>query len=273
MFRKARTLLSVWYAFCLEFRGELALWAVVMALPLIVMGLWTQAASAPGSDGLWSLSPTGFVRYFIAVFVVRQLTVAWVIHEFGYLVNTGRLSPLLLQPLDVGWRFFAAHYSEKAARLPMALILVVLVVALFPQAIHGDDGFWWPRWRNLAWALVFTELGFTVRYLMQYTMCVLAFWVERIEALDFVLYLPYLFLSGMLAPLDEFPEAARTLAMWTPFPYALYVPSMLLVDGSRFSDLQLLGYLGLVLGWIAGLWVLNRIAWRAGLKRYSAMGA
>ncbi len=272
MTRKARILLGTYYAFMLEYRGELFLWAVVMCLPLLLMGLWTQAAEG----GSFSLSAVEFARYFIAVFVIRQLTVVWVIHEFGWYVTSGRLSPWLLQPLDPGWRWVCAHLSEKVARLPLAMLLVVLALCVFPQALWGSEatpGVWWPHWSHVAWAVVMVELAWAIRFLMQYTLAMLAFWQERVDSVDFVIYLPYLFLSGMVAPLTEFPEAVRALVMWTPFPYLVYVPAMLLTDGDRFTQIELVQSLGIMLLWLVGLWLLNRIAWRAGLKHYSAMGA
>ena len=79
----------------------------------------------------------------------------------------------------------------------------------------------------------------------------------------------YLFLSGLIAPLDMFPETVRTIVMFTPFPYLINFPVSLLVglpvDLGR-------GFLALV-GWIFLFLGANRLLWRAGLKRYSGMGA
>jgi ABC-2 type transport system permease protein len=42
--RKAQTFLSVYYAYMLEYRAELFLWALSGTLPLILMGVWTKAS-------------------------------------------------------------------------------------------------------------------------------------------------------------------------------------------------------------------------------------
>lgn len=280
--RKARVIFGVYYAMMIEYRGELFLWAVVMALPLILMGLWTQAATH--GEG-FALTATQFARYFIAVFVIRQFTVVWVIHEFGWLVNSGRLSPQLLVPLDPGWRFVAAHYGERVARLPMAAGLVGLALLLFPQAVWGaaadaaaaatagDSGVWWPGWRAILLSWLFMEVAWVARFLLQYTLATAAFWVERVESVDFLIYLPYLFLSGMMAPLDEFPAAVREVALWTPFPYMVWLPAMLVVEPDRFTTGELLRALLVMAGWIAVFYAVNRWAWRRGIRHYSAMGA
>jgi ABC-2 type transport system permease protein len=43
--RLTKTLLSTYYAYMVEFRAELLLWALSGSLPIILMGIWTQAAA------------------------------------------------------------------------------------------------------------------------------------------------------------------------------------------------------------------------------------
>jgi ABC-2 type transport system permease protein len=142
----ARVLLSVYYAYMVEYRAELMFWVLSGTFPLIFMGLWAKAAEG----GQFALDPATFIRYFLAVFLVRQLTVVWVVWEFEREVNEGRLSPFLLQPIDPVWRHFFSHVSERFARLPFIAVLVGLFLWLYPQAaglpspgqLFWD---WWPR--------------------------------------------------------------------------------------------------------------------------------
>ncbi|MBC1268198.1 ABC-2 family transporter protein, partial [Trichormus variabilis FSR] len=57
--------------------------------------------------------------------------------------------------------------------------------------------------------------------------------------------------------------------LFTPFPYLIDFPASLLV-GLPVDVVQ--GFLSL-LAWIFMFWVVNRLLWRAGLKKYSGMGA
>jgi ABC-2 type transport system permease protein len=256
-----------------------------MMLPLIMMGVWIEA----GASGRFAMSEVGMARYFIAAFIVRNLTVVWVIYEFEWSIITGRLSPLLLQPMDPSWRFISMHLSEQLARLPLTAGLVALCLFLFPAAVVGsaeDPGVWLPQvWQIIA-ALAAAGLAFLLRYLLQYTLAMLAFWVERAAAFEQLIYLPYLFLSGMIAPLEVFPPVARELALLTPFPYMLWFPCRLLIDGQVVIDMQwagrsvhLAGGAAIAAGfavmavWAVVLYAVNRMVWRRGLRHYSAMGA
>jgi hypothetical protein len=128
--RKAKTLLAVYLAYMLEYRAELFLWALAGLLPLILMGVWTEAARSGG----FPLSSGEFARYFLMVFLVRQATVVWVVWEFERDVVEGRLSFRLLRPLDPFLDHLAAHVAERLARLPFVVLLTLLFFYLFPEA-------------------------------------------------------------------------------------------------------------------------------------------
>lgn len=257
--RKIRTFLVVYYAYMVEYRAELLFWVLSGTFPLILMGLWAKAAQS----GQFSLEPDELVRYFLAVFLARQFTVVWVIWDFEREVVEGKLSPYLLQPIDPVWRHFFGHFAERFARLPFVFVLIGLFLLLYPQAR------WWPTPVNLLLALLAVTGSFCLRFLMQYTFALFAFWTERASAIEQFWFLIYTFLSGMVAPLELYPDAVRSAVLWTPFPYLIYFPASLL--SNRPANVMQ-GFITMAL-WGTAFWVLNRWLWRRGLRQYSGMGA
>jgi len=242
-----------------EYRAELLFWALSNSLPIILMGVWNQAAQS----GRFGLAPIDLVRYFLAVFIVRQFTIVWVVWEFEKEVLEGKLSPKLLQPIDPVWHHVAGHLAERLARLPFALGLIVLFFALYPQA------FWLPNLQTLLIFFITINLAFVLRFIIQYTFAMLAFWTERATAIEQLWFLFYLFLSGLIAPLQLFPESVRNVVQWTPFPYMVHFPSAILIGLPVNIGQGLL----VIIGWSVLFLGLNRWLWRKGLKRYSGMGA
>ncbi len=256
--RTARALFRLYLANMLEYRAEIYLWVLASVLPLILLGVWAKAAES----GAFSLSKVDFIRYFMAVFVVRQFSFIWVIWEFEELVVTGNLSQQLLMPLNPVWRFVASHITERVVRLPLVLGVVGVGFALYP------DAFWLPRATQLLAAAGLLGLAFSVRFLLQYMMSMLAFWSERAAAIEELWFVVYLFLSGLIAPLDVYPEPVRRFTELTPFPYLIYYPVNLLLGRG-----VPLGRALLVLGaWGSVAWVAQRYLWKRGLERYTAMG-
>jgi ABC-2 type transport system permease protein len=257
--RKTGTLVTVYYAYMLEYRAELLLWVLSGSLPFILMGVWGQAAQG----GKFGLSPIEFIRYFLAAFLARQFTVVWVIWEFEREIVEGKLSFRLLQPLDPGWHHFASHVAERFARLPFAIALIFLFFLLFPQAA------WVPSLSSILLCSLVVTLAFILRFVTQYTFAMFAFWVERANSIESFWFLFYLFLSGLIAPVQIFPPVLQNIVRWTPFPYMIDFPASILVG----LPVNIGQGLAIMVGWIVLFFGLNRWLWRRGLKRYSGMGA
>ena len=257
--RKARILLLAHYAHMLEYRAEIFLWALSNSLPIILMGVWIQASQS----GDFDFTPQEFARYFFCVFIVRQLTTIWVIWEFEREVLEGKLSLRLLQPIDPVWHHVARHLAEKMTRLPLIALFCGLFFLLYPDAV------WIPSWTNLGLSIIAIAFAFILRFAIQYTFAMFAFWTERASAIQQFWFLFYVFLSGTIAPLEVFPETVRQVVEWTPFPYLMHFPAVLLMGLPVDFGRSIL----IMFGWtIIVIW-LNRWLWRKGLKQYSGMGA
>ncbi len=257
--RVTTTLFATYYAYMLEYRAELFIWVLSNSLPFILMGAWLKA-SENGGFGITSLE---FVRYFLAVFIVRQFNIVWVIWDFEKELISGQLSHRLLQPIDPFWHHLIGHIAERWARFPLIIFLIILFFILYPQS------FWIPSWTTGLLTSLVVAIAFLLRFTIQYDFALFAFWTERASAIEQLWFMAYLFLSGVIAPLEVFPPLVRDIAMWTPFPYMVYFPAAILV-GKAVNIGQ---GLGVMAGWLIVASVLNRWLWRKGIKQYSGMGA
>ena len=259
MFRKANTILLAHYAHMLEYRAEIFLWALSNSLPIILMGVWVKASQ----NGDFGLSSQDFARYFFSVFIVRQLTTIWVIWEFEREILEGKLSLRLLQPLDPVWHHVARHLAEKMTRIPLIIVFCGLFFVLYPDAA------WIPSLANGFLGIVAIALAFILRFAIQYTFAMFAFWTERASAIQQFWFLFYIFLSGAIAPLEVFPDTIRQIVEWTPFPYMMHFPAALLMGLPVDFGRSIL----IMIAWTIGFIALNRLLWRKGLMKYSGMGA
>ncbi len=255
----AQRFLTTYYAYMIEYRAELFLWALSGSLPFILMGIWMKASQTADIQ----LNAVEFARYFLAAYIVRQSNVVWVIWEFEKEVVQGKLSFRLLQPIDPVWHHFLSHISERFARFPFIFGLILLFFALYPQS------FWIPSLQQFLIFFLFLILSFSLRFIIQYTFALCSFWIERAGAIEEIWSLPYAFLSGMIAPLDVFPPVIREVVLWTPFPYLIYVPASILVG----FPVDWVRAILTMLFWGILFFIINRWLWRKGLKQYSGMGA
>jgi len=224
-----------------------------------MLGVWQGSGAAVAAG----ISSSSLNHYFLATFVVRQFTVVWLIYEFERDALEGKLSPLLLQPLHPLWRYVAAHLAEQATRIPFVAAMLVVIGLVAPDLL------WWPAPSRLLLGLVAILAAFSLRFLLQTIVAMLCFWSERAAALDRLLLIPYLFLSGLVAPLDTYPPEVRRLAELTPFPSMVNFPASLLAG----ETVNVVGGFTVLALWCALLLPLCLVLWRAGVRRYSAMGA
>ncbi|WP_320676724.1 ABC transporter permease [Prochlorococcus sp. MIT 1300] len=258
-FKIARALIVSQYALMLEYRAEIILWAISGLLPLIMLGLWSDSQAAQ----LSGISKQELNRYFLSAFVVRQFTAVWVMVIFEEDLVEGRLSPFLLQPVKPFWRYLSSHVAEQFSRIP----IVIIILAIF--FFFNPSSFWLPDPLDIFLGIIAMVFAFFARFIMHWMFAMICFFSERASAIERLLLIPYLFLSGLVAPLEIFPDPIRKFAMLTPFPYLLSYPSNIFAGN---SENILLGILGLLF-WFTLFLLVSNFAWKKGIRHYSAMGS
>lgn len=261
---KIRVLMSVWFAHMSAYRAEIIIWMMTGTVPLIMLAVWIGKAQVNGGvlDGF---TPPDFAAYFLGAWVTQQIIVAWVAWELDGQIRQGLLSPKLLRPIDPMWEHVASHVTERFVRLPFMIIVVIIGIILVPGTRLTPD-----VWHFLVFT-VSVCLAFAIRFLSAYCIGLLSFWFTQATALDDLYYVVAAFLTGSFAPLSFYPDAARAVIEWTPFPYLVYYPVRIL-NGTA-DGREILRVLAVQLGWTAVLWIGRSLLWRSGLRRYGAVGA
>ena len=271
MIRKLKVLISAQHALMLAYRAEIYLWVIANILPFIMMSIWMTAAqtsaSGGGAAGTFSMSPIEYARYFLAVFCVRQFSIVWMIYEFEWHVVEGRLTYLLLRPLNPIWQFVSSHLGEQMARFPFFVVIVIVFFCIYPAA------FWFPAPWAILLGIVTTYCAFALRFSIAYCLSMLTFKFERASALENLSMIPFLFLSGMIIPIRDFPPEAQTIIRLTPFPYMIDFPVSILTGKILLTDPLLYQSFAMMALWFVALSSLGAFMWKRGLHHYSGHGA
>ena len=131
------------------------------------------------------------------------------------------------------------------------------------------NAFWIPSFSNFIFAVISIHLAFYIAFLLQSLIASLCFWTEKASSLERLIFVPYLFLSGLLVPISAFPPFVYKLALYTPFPFLINFPAKVL-SGAQVDILS-----GLIsqISWLVILIPSVHYLWKKGVKRYTAMGA
>lgn len=127
----------------------------------------------------------------------------------------------------------------------------------------------------LAWVAALL-MGFLIGFLMESLIGLISFWFLEVSSLMFVYMMINYFLSGHMIPLDWLPSPLSDWVQYLPFKFLAYFPATILLQDPdkqpRYSHDELLSELMIELCWIAGLFLLNRIVFNRGVRRYGAFG-
>ncbi|ADV67340.1 ABC transporter permease [Deinococcus maricopensis] len=262
--RKVRVLLATQFAHMTAYRAEIVIWMLSGTLTLVMMLLWRDLTAQSSSGTIGTYDARDFTTYFIGTWLAGQMLVVWVAWELNFQINQGTLSPQLLRPIDPFWMHYFAHWAERFVRVPLMIVLASVFTATFGAHFTASVSAW------LAF-IVLVALGFTVRFLWEYCFALLAFWTQTATAFAELTWLAYAALGGIFAPLSLYPPAVQAVARFTPFPYMLGLPSDLISGKADLADAA--RGAAVLLAWLAALSVLRAALWRAGLRRYGAVGA
>lgn len=254
-------LFRIGFAEAVAYRAEFLVWMLSTTMPLIMLALWSAVArEAP----VGRFGEKEFVAYFLATFIVRQLTGSWVAWQLNYEIRHGALAQRLLRPVHP----IVPLAIENLAAQPMRL-LVAFPVAVVWLASSGADQI--PRAPLLWAAFALSMLGaWLISFLASFAIGCLAFGMESsVKVMDVWLTLFFVF-SGYLIPVELFPPAARTLAEWLPFRYQLGLPVELIT--SAHGPGEALSLLARQWGWVAVIAGLTSVIWRRGVARFAAYG-
>jgi ABC-2 type transport system permease protein len=231
-----------------------------MIPPLIYLLVWSTAA---GEGQLGGLERDTVIVYYLVLIVVNQFTYSVANWTVGDLIREGLLNPLLLRPLHPFWDAMANDLAGKAVFLSFIVpVTAVLGLVLQPRvAIDSTELLLFVPALVMAWLL---------RFLWGYWIALLAFWSTRADAL-LALQDAFIFLlAGHVAPLALLPPALQTAARWLPFRYMVGFPVEVLT-GQLSPSATGQGLL-VQAAWLAAAAGLCTIAWRAGVRRYAAIG-
>lgn len=251
-------------AMMFQYRVSLLIWMIGQVLePLVYLIVWSAVSKSSGGN-VGGYSTSDFAAYFIILMLINQLTYTWIMYTFEYRIRQGNLSISLLKPVHPIHSDIADNVSAKLITLPIMILVGVGLALVFHASIN------FTLWA-IAVSVPVLILSFLIRFLLEWTVALTAFWTMRVSAVNQTYYMMVLFLSGQIAPLTLLPHPVQMAAYILPFRWMIGFPVELLLG--RLTPTQALTGLGIQVAWLIVVLAFLRIVWRKGVRIYSAVGA
>jgi ABC-2 type transport system permease protein len=251
-------------AVSVQYRANMTIWIIsLINEPIIYMAVWTTVARAQGGV-VGGITTGDFAAYYITWMLVRHFSVTLAPEALEFRVRNGEYSGLLLRPVHPVHVDIADNLGYKLVALPIVIVMMIGLAIFFPPTFTPQ------LWAVLAFIPVMGA-AFLIRFLSHWILGMIPFWATRARAIFEIFYVAEIFLTGRLAPLSLLPGWVQVLASVLPFRWMISFPVELFLG--NVSPQEALLAFGAQIIWLTLMIALLRFAWRAAVRRYSAVGA
>ena len=247
-----------------QYRVAMSIWMIGRLLePTVYLVVWTTVAEARGGN-VGGYSPADFAAYYIVLMLVVQYTFTWIMHEYEYRIRSGDLSSVLLKPIH-------PIHSDIADNIGYKVLTSVIIFPATGFLYWMFDPVFNTTVKLFGLFLISMILAYFLRFLLEWSLALVAFWTTRNEAINQMYFLLTLFLSGRIAPLDLLPDWLRAIGDVLPFKWFAAFPAELVLG--RLSSEEINHGLMMQAAWLCVGLALHRVVWWRGIRKYSAVGS
>lgn len=254
----------------LEFRGQVfgfVLTWIITTLSFIVLLL----AIYKDGNSLGQYGLGGIVFYYLAILFVSFITESYIGQELAGQVRKGELSKYLLKPYNLFWEKLAQALGSKTAYIILPIPLYILFVIVFFKLIMTDLQVDIPRVEYIIFGIVFCWLGFVLNFILEYLAAGFAFFMDETWSISHFKHITLTILGGASFPLDIIQGKFADIVDLLPFKYVYYIP-VSYITGRRSITEYFMEDVTLFIFWLVLIYLITKLIWHIGLKRYGAYG-
>lgn len=248
----------------MAYRGSLLIWVISGIMqPLVSLVVWQAVAESQGGSAA-GLTSGEYAAYFIITMLVSHFTFSWHMWEFEWRIRTGQFTPILLRPIHPIHNDISENVTYKLVGLIGIVPGAIAMGVIFNADFSSTD------WQNVFGFLPALVLAMALRFVIEWTLALAAFWLTKVSAINNLFDVLVLFLGGQFAPLSVMPDFIQTIANALPFRWTIAFPAEVALGQREGADV-LAGF-GMQILWIAIAIGILALIWKRAMRQYTAVG-
>ena len=234
--------------------------APVLVFFFVQVNLWGAIYGDDPHLIIKGYSKSEMISYFGWTSIVGMIARGHMSGNIAEDIRLGRISAHLIYPFDF-WKYHAANFlGFQGIQLFIAAFSFSMLV--YFEIIAAPGLF------NLMAATAYCFYVSIFWFIIQFSIGILAFWLSETWILRVIFNLITAFLAGSYFPLEIYPEWFQEILSVLPFSYIQYYPVKIFM-----GEIHLLPKSFLIISlWMIPAILITRLAWKRGLKRYTAAG-
>lgn len=250
------------------YRWNFLLRCLFSFVPLLGMVyLWSAVLGGPGTGTeLAGYNYGRMISYFVALILLDSIA-SPTEDDFQIAgeIRDGLINQFLLKPVNYFAYRFCLFWSSRIIYTVVTFIPILCVVFFLRNYIIIPTTL--DQWM-LSAAAIF--LSACLQFGMAYCTAMLAFWLLDISAPTFIVFSIEYALGGHMFPLDFMPRPFYEVLRMLPFYYEYFFPLQIFLGKASAQSIQQ-GFV-IQIFWVIFFFVLGQAIWRAGLRKYTAVG-
>jgi ABC-2 type transport system permease protein len=265
--RKYWHVIKIGFANTLVYRFNFFIRAAFGLIPLLAtIYLWRTVYNGQSSSNVAGYTLSGMISYYLLVTLVDTFTAVneddW---QIAADIKDGNISQFLLKPINYLTYRFCLFFSGKIIFTAASLVPVGIFIFWLRKYLVAP-----PDAMALGCSLLSVLMTAFLQFFMSYTLALMAFWLLEVSTLIFTIFAFEYIAGGHLFPLNILPPAIEHILNFTPFPYLLFFPVSVYLGQIRGAALwQRLVTQG---AWTIFFYLVARVVWSRGIRKYSAVG-
>lgn len=230
---------------------------------LLVVLMWSAIYALHGPIGQYNLPE--MMTYILIGNVCTVLTRNYLTDIMTREIREGTLSLFLVKPMT----YFRYALIRELGRVSFPGLISVITQVALVAVLHNRIIFN----TNIAQLTLMTLmliLAFITELLISYAISCITFWTDETDGITATIQRLKRFVSGSYFPLSILPPMYYTASIALPFAYSFYVPLQLYLG--KLTNIQVVQGIIIQIAWILALYLIIRVAWWRGIRRYEGVG-
>lgn len=259
-------ILSLYFHYAWSSKAEnLVYFLMAFINPITAMLFWSGAFKDSQLSQLgWTLPE--IITYYILLATAGSMLMAHIEYEVAYQdIYQGYLSQYLTRP----YSYFSLNLlSEIPWRLIQGCfgLLFLYIFSLFFRGnvivVHDPFG--------IIGCISIAVLAFLLSFIFKMMVGLTALWTTDFSGMENLVEVTILVLAGFVLPLSLFPQNILYIMVHQPFAYIIYFPVLAMIG--KLSSVQIVETIFFQCCWIAVFYLMYRLMWIRGIKKFTGVG-
>ena len=247
-------------------RARNLVWFLIALInPLMLLLFWRGAIlEKPEAYGQWNIP--SIVSYYLLLIIAGAFLQVHIEEKIAYTdIQQGSLSNYLTKPFSyLLWNFFI-EFPYRVLQGSFGVIVFLIFFVLFGNIVSiASDPL------ILVLASVVIILGYLLSFFFKMILGISALWTTDFSGLVNLVEVVTLVFGGFIMPIHLYPVILQRISFALPFASMFYFP--IIAISGKLVVVELFQVIAVQCIWLVSLGSIYQLAWRRGVRLFTAIG-